>query len=200
MKRPLPPIALAAALAAGCASSPEPSFYTLRAQGEAAQAPGKAQTGTPVVIEIGPVIVPELVDRPQIVVRLGPAQVGRDEFARWADTLRAQIASVLAQNLTRAFPAAMVSIGPVWVAGIPAYRVSIDVQRFESELGGDADIAALWSVYPPGDGQAVNGRAQVREAAAGPGYDAIVEAHSRALAKVSADIARAIRAAQPLPR
>jgi len=41
------------------------------------------------------------------------------------------------------------------------------------------------------------GQSAVREPAGGPGYDALVAAHVRALAAVSRDIAAAIRATQP---
>jgi len=46
------------------------------------------------------------------------------------------------------------------------------------------------------EGEAVDGRSVLREAVSGPGYDALVDAHSRALASVAEDIAVAAQSAQ----
>jgi uncharacterized lipoprotein YmbA len=74
-----------------------------------------------------------------------------------------------------------------------AYRVQIDVPRFEAALGDAATVEVLWSVSPPGKGLRAEGRSTVREPCAGPGFDAVVAAYSQALGAVSQDIASAIR-------
>ena len=53
-------------------------------------------------IAVTSVAVPDLVDRPQIVVRMGPNQVGIGEQARWAEPLKSAIARVVAANLATA--------------------------------------------------------------------------------------------------
>ena len=78
---------------AACSSPPRERFYTL----DAPEPPAAAQ-GAP-SIAVGPVTVPDLVDRPQIVVRGGPNQVHIVEQARWAEPLRSAIARVVAANL-----------------------------------------------------------------------------------------------------
>ena len=72
--------------------------------------------------------VPELVDRPQLVVRLGANQVALEEQARWAEPLRGAIARVVAANLAAALGARVVGQRN----GDPDYRVTLDVQRFDS--------------------------------------------------------------------
>lgn len=183
-------IATLAVLISGCASSPQAKFYTLSAR---AQQEG-VQTTAPVIIAIDTVTVPDLVDRPQIVVRIDATQVGIDEFARWAEPLKSQITRVLAADLAQSVPGALVSGDPQWAGEAQTYRVSVDVQSFESALGDTATIVVLWTVRPPKAGEAVSGRSSVHEPASGQGYDALVDAHSRALATVSSDIARAIHA------
>jgi uncharacterized lipoprotein YmbA len=178
-----------AVCASGCANSPQAKFYTLGARGAQEQ----AQTGGSVRIAIGSVTVPDLVDRPQIVVRVDDAQVDISEFARWAEPLKSQVIRVLASDLSQAFPGALVSGYPTWTAETRTYRVLVDVQSFESVLGDTATIVAVWTVQPPDAGTAVSGRTAAREPTGGQGYDALVEAHSRALGVVSADITRAIR-------
>ena len=175
------------ALAWGCASPPS-RFYTLSAEAVAA---GPAVN---VSIAVGPVLVPAVVDRPQIVVSDGANQVRLDEFNRWASPLADNIARVIAANLAQEL-----GTGRVWAHTHPAlqkpdYEVLIDIQRFHSALGDAVAIDALWTVRPAAGGAAKSGRSLVREPTSGGGFDLLVAAHSRALARVSAEIAAAIRA------
>lgn len=119
--------ALAAAWA-GCAT-PRSAFYTLSP--EALAAPASAVFP----VRVGPVSVPEVVDRPQIVVRTGPNRISIDEFNRWASPLRDDIARVVALDLASLLGNPMVTAYPHPDAGEPGYRVRIDVMAFESEPG-----------------------------------------------------------------
>ncbi|SOE95090.1 hypothetical protein SAMN05414139_07938 [Burkholderia sp. D7] len=174
----------------GCATSPESKFYTLSAVPVVEQSPKVAQ----VAIAIDPVTVPELIDRSQIVTKVDANRVSIDEFARWAEPLKSQIPRVLAADLEQFIPGAIVSSYPQRVDD-NAYRVSVDVQGFDASTSGAATLAVIWSVRPPNRGERVSGRSVVHEAADGPGYDALVKAHSRALASVASDIAVAMRSA-----
>jgi uncharacterized lipoprotein YmbA len=178
-----------ATLTCGCASSPQSRFYTLSAQ---SSGPPAVTAAPPVTIVLTAVNVPEIVDRPQIVVRTSIDEVQFDEFDRWADSLKSQIRRVIVADLAAQFPGGIVygSQGAVDLAS--AYQVSIEIQSFESAPGDAAALSMLWSIRPP-KGQSVNGRSVVHEPAGGPGYDMLVAAHSRALARASEDIATAIR-------
>jgi uncharacterized protein len=181
---------LAAAMLAGCSSPPKTNFYTLNS---AASAPARADAGAPYSVAIGPVGIPESLDRPQMVTRTGANQLTVAEFERWAGPLKSEIALAIAENLKPLLGGASVFTYP---QGTDAdVKVSVDVQRFDSALGEAATVEVLWQVRPA-KGAARSGRSLVREATGGPGYDALVAAHGRALAAVSRDIAGAIRAAR----
>ncbi len=182
-------IALCVAALAGCAGSPTSDFYTLSPVVPPASPPPAA----PITVLIGAVSVPELVDRPQMVVNTGDNKVDIDEFARWADSLKSQIPRVIRADLAQQLNSSRVSASPMDGDPAAAYRVRIDVQRFEATLGDAATVDVLWSVSPPGKGQATDGRSTVREPCTGPGFDAVVAAYSKALGAVSQDIAAAIR-------
>ncbi|WP_341317742.1 PqiC family protein [Paraburkholderia sp. IMGN_8] len=149
----------------------------------------------PITVLIGSVTVPELVDRPQIVVRASANQVTIDEFARWADSLKSQIPRVIAANVAQELNSPRVSSYPMAGDQAAVYRVQIDVQRFDATLGDAVTVDALWSVSPPGKRAPISGRSTVREPCAGAGYDAVVAAYSRAFATVSRDISTSIRPA-----
>ena len=74
------------------------------------------------------------------------------------------------------------------------YRVGIEVQTFESAPGQAATLDAVWTVARTKDGRSRTGRTTVREPAPQPGYDALAAAHSRAVARLSRDIADAVGA------
>ncbi|MDN7181006.1 PqiC family protein [Caballeronia sp. SEWSISQ10-4 2] len=177
-------------LFAGCATSPASKFYTLSPVQVVEQSSGI----NPVMIAIDPVTVPELVDRSQIVTTLDANRVSIDEFARWAEPLKSQIPRVLAADLVQFIPGAIVSTYPQRVDD-NAYRISVDVQAFDSSTNGTVTLAVIWLVRSPKRGEKVSGRSVVHEAAGGPGYDALLKAHSRALASVANDIAVATHSA-----
>ena len=180
-----------AVFAAGCASAPS-RFYTLTATAAAAGAPVVKPSSLAVVV--GPVSIPAIVDQPQIVVSTGPNQVSLDEFNRWASPLQNNISRVVAQNLVAMLGTPRVSLFQQSLNADADYRVAIEVQSFESMPGEAASLDAAWVVRRIRDGRAESGRTSVRDPATGGGFDALAAAHSRALARMSQDIADAIRA------
>lgn len=180
---------LVATALAGCGSSPKSAFYTLSSGAAPQQEPGAA----PFSVAIGAVTVPDMVDRPQLVTRAAANQVTINEFARWAEPLKSEIPRVIADNLTQLLNGARVTTYPQSGNTETDYRVAIEVRRFDSALGDAAMVEVLWTVRPPKNGAPKAGRSVVREPVQGKDYDALVAAHGRALAAVSADIANAIR-------
>lgn len=177
-------VCILTALAAGCTSSPPSRYYTL------SSVPVPAATPSDLSVSVGPVSVPAVVDRPQIVVSTGPNQVRLDEFNRWAAPLQNNISRVVAENLV-----AMLGTPRVTLLSADAdYRAVIEVQSFESAPGEAAMLDAVWTVRRTKDGKADTGRTTVREAVQEKGYDALAAGHSRAVARLSQDIASAVRA------
>jgi len=173
---------------AGCASSPQSSFYTLSATAK----PASPATASTYGVSVGPVGVPETVDRPQLTLQVSANQVAIDEFHRWAEPLAGGIAQAVAANLRSLLGTARVAAAPAAAGGTPVYRVALNVVRFESKLGDSATLDVLWTIGRGDDDAVRSGRSEVVQPA-GSGYDALVAAHSRALARVSEDIATAIR-------
>lgn len=172
---------------AGCAS-PRSNFYTLNS----AAKPGMTKAGYSVAV--GPVSVPAAVDRPQIVVRLAPNQVTIDEFHRWASPLPDAIARVVAENLAATLGTPYVTLFTQPTASGAQYRVLVDVLRFESAPGEAASLDAVWTVRNAKDGTTRSGRTTVSEPVADREYATLAASHSRALGKLSADLAGAIQA------
>src|SRR5262249_18350150 len=115
-----------------------------------------------------------------------------DEFNRWAGPLDESIARVVAGDLSALLGTPRVATAPA--ANFEAtFRVTINVQRFDSIPGHEVVVDAVWTVRGA-KGRARSGRGGARGAAAAARFDAPAAPHSRALATVSGDIAGAIRA------
>jgi uncharacterized lipoprotein YmbA len=189
-------ISFVAALLAACSlggTSPEPSFYTLASE---APPPAAASAATYLVV-VGPVTIPEVVDRPQIVTRTAANRVELHEQARWAAPLRTEIPRVIADALAKRLSGARTATSGQRASGAPDVRVLIDVQRFDSS-GEGATVQATWTVRTKEGTNPLSGRSLVTEPA-GAGYDAMVAAHSRALGKIADEIAAAIQKARITP-
>jgi uncharacterized lipoprotein YmbA len=180
----------ATVLLAGCGSSPVTRFYTLS---PAAPPPAAAPAGRPVVVALSSVTLPDGVDRPQIVLRGTGNQVTFSEFERWVGSLKDEIALAVADGLKQELGGASVFVGPLGVGMSADVSVLLHVQRFDSVLGDAATVEVAWQVIPA-KGAARTGLTSAREATGGPGYGALVAAHSRALKAVSREIAAAVRA------
>jgi uncharacterized lipoprotein YmbA len=178
---------VAAVMGSGCSSSPPSRFYMLGA----AATPAASASGLSVAV--GPVSVPAVVDRPQFVIATGPNEVRLDEFNRWASPLQDNISRVVAENLVPMLGTPRVTQFPQNASASAQYRVAIEVQRFESMPGEAASLDAVWTVRRTQDGKAETGRTTVREPAPATSYEALAAAHSRALARLSQDIADAVR-------
>jgi hypothetical protein len=176
----------------GCTATTTPSrFYGLNPLPvtEKAEAPGHG-----VAIGVGPIKLPEHLDRPQIVTRTSSNQLKLAEFNRWAGSLQDDFSRILAENLSILLSTDRVSLYP-WRRSVPIdYQVVVDVTRFDGVLGGDAWLIARWSVFGGRDKKVLSmKRSRISEPSRAQGYEAIVAAQSQALGQLSREIADAIK-------
>ena len=190
MKRFL--LAASAALLAGCGAPAKLNYYTLSSQ---VSSPAAVSLMRPLSIYVGPVTIPETVDRPQMVFRVDPNQVEIAELERWAEPLKAAIPRLVADTLARELSASAVMTSRQSATLDFDYRVAIDVQRFDFSAGDGAAIDALWTIRGA-KGAPRTGRSEAREAGGSRDAQAMAVAQSRALEKVARDIAAAIRGMQ----
>lgn len=170
---------------AACGATLKESFYTLSGP----QAPVPAGSATSLSVFVGPVTVPEAVDRLSMVLRTAPNQVEISDSHLWAEPLKSAIPRALAETLMRELGTPNVRATRTGASGEMDYRVTIEVQRFESSTQAGATLDALWSVT--GKGKSRTGRSTYTE----PGSDpaGLAAAHSRALERLGRDIAAAIK-------
>ena len=183
---------------AGCGSVPTEYFYTISATAPAGTPATATNWNAGITVEVA--TIPESVDRPQLVLSAGENQVVILEQQRWAEPLKGQIARTVAVNLSRLLGSARVSAYPQATDPDAAYRIALDVQRFEARRGDAVAVEVLWTIRGADGPAQASGRSVTRETIEAEGYDALVAAHSRAFGAVSRDIAAALQSAAPSRR
>ena len=145
-------------------------------------------------IGVGPVQFPKYLDRPQIVTRSGRNQIAIADFDQWAEPLKNNFTSVIAENLSILIPDKRFVVFP-WAVNTPIQnQVLIEVTRFDGELGGDSLLVARWSILGPDKKQISTGRnSSFREPSNGSGFKGTVSAMNQILDELSREIAAALK-------
>jgi uncharacterized lipoprotein YmbA len=176
-------------LAAGCAKGPPPTFYILDAT--ASDALVGVERGVSVGVE--PIELPAHLNRPQIVTRATDHRLALSEFNQWAEPLKNSISRVIAINLSNSLESNRIFVIPRRKRATYDFQVSIDIARFDGELGEGAVLGARWTISgKDGREPLLTQVTMVYEKAEGSGYDALVAAQSRCLERMSQEIAEAI--------
>jgi uncharacterized lipoprotein YmbA len=185
------PLALAAVLAlSGCAgTSPPTHFYALDSAG-GAQALARLPD---LSLGLGPIVLPDTLDRPQIVTRAGPYRLKLAEFHRWAGDLKGDLARTLAQRLSARLGTERLFLHPWPRHRQPTLQVRIDVLRLEGRPGGEAELSGNWTLL---DGEGRQERYleafDLRESVSGTEFRDLVAAYSRLSDRLADRIAQGV--------
>jgi uncharacterized lipoprotein YmbA len=176
----------------GCGTTPSSRFYTLQPlqQGERQQS---IAIEDKTIIGVGPVIIPDYIDRTQIVTRTNEDKLARAEFDRWAGSLRDDILRVLVENLSILLSHDRF-LTVSWEHFFPmTYRVAVEITRFDVIPGKHVILSARWALYSKKDKTIILSReTDLNEPLEEKSYAAVVGAMSQTLAHLSRDIAEEI--------
>lgn len=179
--------------AAGCGTTGPTKFYVMNAlAGSETFAPAvMARTG--IAVGVGPVRIPEYLDRLQIVTRSTMSSLQLAEFERWAEPLDKSIPRILAENLSALLGSDQVAIHP-WPSALQVdYQVIVEVNRLDGTLGQAALLDARWTLLADkGKRIVVRKNSTISEPMGGSSYEGLVMAQSRALAQLAKEIATAL--------
>jgi uncharacterized lipoprotein YmbA len=150
-------------------------------------------------IFVGPVTIPEGVDRPQMVMRTSPNQVQIDDLDRWAEPLKAAIPRLVAETLVTRLGQCDVMTSRQSATLDFDFRVAIDIDRFDFSAGEGSAVDATWTIRGAKNPTPRTGHTRVRDAGGGGDPQAMAAAQSRAVEKVAGDVAEAIRSSSSKP-
>ena len=179
---------------AACSSTPPVAYYTLNTLPEMQQEiPAEVMDDT-IAIGVGPVEFPKFLDRPQIVTRKSQNQIEVSEFHRWAGSFPGDFSRVLAKNISILLPSDRVAVYPWGEQFSPTYRIKLEVEQFDGQLGEGVVLDVTWMVTDKeGTNTLVVRKSRIEEAALDETYEALVEAKSNGLATLSRTIVEELR-------
>lgn len=188
--------AFAAVWVAGCGSTPAAKLYTLTADAGDGQRVASERRK----IEVISVRIPDLWDRPQVVLSKPSGEVSFSEFHRWATPLKLDMPRVVVRNLSRLLDNSTVWLREDFAGAQPDVRVQVTIEQLEAVAGSGLRLEASWMIRPAGEGAVHSGRAKLVEPLAdAASYDAVVAAAGRAVLAMSTQIARDIAALPQAP-
>jgi uncharacterized lipoprotein YmbA len=182
---------------AGCLGGPSAptNFYMLSPLSPSQAGTSAASAEARIRIGLETVVVPEYLNRNEIVVNLDNTAYQLAEFNQWTEPLSDNLTRVLAENLTNLLGDDSIAVFLSSDSSIPLdYRLEIDVIRLDGNLGDQVTLVAQWALlgYEEDDLKLMR-RSEYQEPAADKTYKELVLAQSRTVDKLSRDIAAAIK-------
>lgn len=129
-------------LFAGCAAQPPTYYYDLTPQTQALEKPIDRE----ITLGVGPVTLPQLLDRPGVVTRHHESGVKVANYHIWAGELESTFARVLAESLAIRLQQDTIWASPWDNRFRPEYQVRIFVNQYSGELKGEVVLSLTWTL------------------------------------------------------
>jgi uncharacterized lipoprotein YmbA len=173
---------------AACAT-PQARFYHLTPVDNACIA-CDAKAYAPATISIGPVTIPDRIDRSQIVTLAADSEVDIAQFDRWAGSINDEIVRTMTINISKLLP--VMNVVPYdmekWVS--PDYQIRVDILGLDITPGKAVLLTVNYSVTDKTRKTLLLKSASITEPT-GNTYPEMVQSQSRVFGTLSSQIAQA---------
>jgi hypothetical protein len=168
-----------------------PSTARLYALSPIEHSKGVVKAPSGVTVALGPVLIPSMIDRPQLIVRSEENRIQVFEESRWAGSLKEDIIRVLVENLNILMIKEGISVFTDEFIVNPSLYVSVTINRFDGRLNDRVWLNAAWMIRESNSKivPTVN-ISSIEEPVGSPEIESLVSAKSRALALLGREIAR----------
>ena len=181
-------------LLGGCASTEPARFYVLKALPSSSRLEMRSGDAANLAVGVGPVELPQYLDRPQIASRSGSYELQFAEFDQWAEPLKNSVTRILSENLSHLLGTDHIASHPWPRTAEFAYQVIIQLTHFEGTMGEDGGLTARWAIVNVEEQRELLRKTSRYEVAIeGANYPGMVSALSQALGELSQEIAVALR-------
>lgn len=177
-----------------CGTSPPARFYTLSPISVPISSEKTILHDKNKVIAIGPIEIPEYLDRIEIVTRANGYQLMISEFDLWGGSIKTDISRVLVENIATLLGIDNLAV-IVWKTTMSeSYRVPVIISQFDGIPGGSLSLKAQWAVLDKDGITYLSFREMtVVKPIKGVGYNSVVASMSDALGDLSKAIAENIK-------
>lgn len=171
---------------AGCINTPLPDYYVLTPENGQADLRGQMPG---VAVGIGPITIPETLNRSNIVTPRDSNQLEVAEYHRWSEPLRDNISRLLITNLASRTGLDKLYAYP-WLGNDVDHQLRVDVLQMTGNLKDSVYLQVRWQILT-GTKPAKILRTTIRdyrESVVKKSYSSMVAAYSRSFATLSDDI------------
>lgn len=182
---------LLVALLAGCSiKTPQVNYYSLVDTKQSARANLQNENLT---VSIGPVILPEVLQKNQIATDGSNGRYIRSEFARWAGRLDRNFARAVGEQLAMNLGTERILFYPESKNLEPDWRVALEILALEGALGEEALLTVRWVLFDPRQkGNAIVMRSQFRQIPEQTNYSAWIAAQRQNIKNLGVEISETI--------
>ncbi len=173
-------------LASGCINTPLPDYYVITPeQGTLQIAPSLSA----LALGIGPITIPETVNRPNIVTPRDNNHMEVAEYHRWSEPLRENISRVVITNLAERLGVNKLYAYP-WLGSQIDYQLRLDVLQMIGSTQSDVYLQVRWQILTGAKpAQLKETRiSEYRVPVEAENYSSLVAAYSVAVAALSDDL------------
>lgn len=143
---------------------------------------------------IGPVRIPMLLRRPQIISRVSNNELKVSEKHHWAGSLREDITQALIDNIASLSGTSNIEKFPWKRSFKPSYQVRVQIEKLDGELDGHITLKARWWLRKGNAGKDFLSKYTVLQVATkGNDYSSYVAAQSEAIFQLSQRIVQSFR-------
>lgn len=178
-------------LVTACANAPSVEFYVLEPLNQTASS--NVANIRQLTIGVGPITVPALLERKQIITRHTGNTVQIAEFQQWASPLQDNLLQALTRNLSTLQPNNIVRAYPWSVHGTVDLQVIVDLIRFDTTPGESVNLEANWTIKNENTHDILkNGHSIINHSLSDSSYPGTVRALSKILSEFSQELSLAL--------
>jgi uncharacterized protein len=183
--------ALLVLLVTACVNAPSVQFYVLEPLSQTA--PITVLDTRQHTIGIGPISVPALLERKQIITRHAGNAVEIAEFQQWASPLQDNLLQALTRNISSLQPNNIVRTYPWSVHGTVDLQIVVDIIRFDTTPGESANMEANWTIKNENTHEILKtGHSVINHSLSDSSYPGTVRALSKLLGEFSRELSLAL--------
>ncbi|MEI8208987.1 MAG: PqiC family protein [Methylococcales bacterium] len=177
----------------GCTNSTKPiQFYRLTADVDVTNTAHANKVDQGPVIGLGPIRIPDYLNRPQIMVAVTPNQYLLSDDHRWAERLDQNISLALYQVLPSQLNTDRLVRYPWSQRQVIDYQVGMDIVAFNVDAAGQARLIVQWFVKHK-DNTILDKRSEYQFPGSSTDYAVVVKAQSQCLTQLGLEISQTLR-------
>jgi len=181
-------------LLSACGSSPPARFYTLSSILIERSVEKTVLSEKNRVIAIGPIEIPEYLDRVEIVTRADNNRLIISEFDLWGGSIKTDISRVLVENIGQLLDGDGLAVIPWKTAMRESHRIPVIINQLDVVPGNNLILKAQWAVLDKDGKTSLSFREMMTtKPVKGSDYGSIVASMSESLGDLSKSIAENVK-------